>query len=158
MKVLLRPIFMFAEPIVLFTDLFIVLLYSLFFLYFESYPIIFKGWCLRKQLSAWAVSCSCLYIAQEPTAWLKAKPPLHLFHVSFPTLPTALSVLIRFSWRWCLHSKWNLSMVWRLPRTSQKERLLMGKTRKIPQITLSLRRRTCICDIAILAGSLIETL
>lgn len=53
-KVLLRPIFMFGEPIVLFTDLYILLLYSLFFLYFEAYPIIFKGKCLHKRLKGFA--------------------------------------------------------------------------------------------------------
>jgi len=41
--VLMRPIRMFLEPMVLFTDLFLVLEYSMFFLYFEAYPFIFKG-------------------------------------------------------------------------------------------------------------------
>ena len=41
--VLTRPIRMFLEPMVLFTDLFLVLEYAMFFLYFESYPFIFKG-------------------------------------------------------------------------------------------------------------------
>ena len=41
--VLTRPLRMFLEPIVLFTDLFLILEYSMFFLYFESYPFIFKG-------------------------------------------------------------------------------------------------------------------
>jgi len=43
MVVLTRPMRMFLEPLVLFTDLFLVLEYSMFFLYFESYPFIFKG-------------------------------------------------------------------------------------------------------------------
>lgn len=41
--VLMRPLRMFLEPMVLFTDLFLVLEYSMFFLYFEAYPFIFKG-------------------------------------------------------------------------------------------------------------------
>lgn len=41
--VLTRPMRMFLEPMVLFTDLFLVLEYAMFFLYFESYPFIFKG-------------------------------------------------------------------------------------------------------------------
>ena len=42
-KVLTRPIRMFAEPIVLFTDLFLLYEYAIFYLYFEAYPFIFKG-------------------------------------------------------------------------------------------------------------------
>lgn len=34
---------MFAEPLVLFTDLFLLYQYSIYFLAFEAYPIIFKG-------------------------------------------------------------------------------------------------------------------
>lgn len=41
--VLMRPIRMFSEPLVLFTDLFLLYEYTIFFLNFESYPIIFKG-------------------------------------------------------------------------------------------------------------------
>lgn len=41
--VLTRPMRMFLEPMILFTDLFLVLEYAMFFLYFESYPFIFKG-------------------------------------------------------------------------------------------------------------------
>ena len=41
--VLIRPIQMFAEPLVLFTDLFLLYQYSILYLYFEAYPIIFKG-------------------------------------------------------------------------------------------------------------------
>lgn len=41
--ILTRPIRMFAEPIVLLTDLFLLYQYSVLFLYFEAYPIIFKG-------------------------------------------------------------------------------------------------------------------
>ena len=40
---LTRPIRMFMEPMVFFTDLFLTLEYSMFFLYFEAYPFIFKG-------------------------------------------------------------------------------------------------------------------
>ncbi|KAI9877635.1 MAG: hypothetical protein M1830_003250 [Pleopsidium flavum] len=44
MVVLTRPIRMlFAEPLVFFTDLFLLYEYTIFFLNFESYPIIFKG-------------------------------------------------------------------------------------------------------------------
>ena len=42
-RVVTRPIRMFAEPMVLFTDLFLLYQYSILFLYFEAYPIIFKG-------------------------------------------------------------------------------------------------------------------
>lgn len=41
--ILTRPIRMFAEPLVLFTDLFLLYQYSILFLYFEAYPIIFQG-------------------------------------------------------------------------------------------------------------------
>ena len=41
--VLTRPFRMFLEPMVFFTDLFLVLEYAMFFLYFEAYPFIFKG-------------------------------------------------------------------------------------------------------------------
>ena len=41
--VLTRPIRIFLEPMVFFTDLFLVLEYAMFFLYFEAYPFIFKG-------------------------------------------------------------------------------------------------------------------
>ena len=41
--VLTRPIRMFAEPMVFFTDLFLLYQYAILFLYFEAYPIIFKG-------------------------------------------------------------------------------------------------------------------
>ena len=34
---------MFAEPIVLLTNLFLLYQYAILFLYFEAYPIIFKG-------------------------------------------------------------------------------------------------------------------
>lgn len=46
--VLTRPIRMFAEPLVLFTCLFLALEYAMFFLYFEAYPIIFKGTLSRR--------------------------------------------------------------------------------------------------------------
>ena len=39
----MRPIRMFAEPLVLFTDLFLLYQYSIYFLAFQAYPIIFKG-------------------------------------------------------------------------------------------------------------------
>ncbi|MCJ1461295.1 hypothetical protein MMC28_011677 [Mycoblastus sanguinarius] len=42
-RVLTRPIRMFAEPLVLLTDLFLLYQYSVLLLYFEAYPIIFKG-------------------------------------------------------------------------------------------------------------------
>ncbi|KAF7925806.1 hypothetical protein EAE99_005841 [Botrytis elliptica] len=38
-----RPIKMFAEPLVLFSDLFLVYQYSIYYLYFEAYQIIFQG-------------------------------------------------------------------------------------------------------------------
>ena len=41
--VLARPILIMSEPIVACTDLFLALEYVVFFLYFEAYPIIFKG-------------------------------------------------------------------------------------------------------------------
>jgi hypothetical protein len=41
--VLTRPIRMFAEPLVLFSDLFLVYQYSVYYLYFEAYQIIFQG-------------------------------------------------------------------------------------------------------------------
>ncbi|MCJ1273481.1 hypothetical protein MMC21_001273 [Puttea exsequens] len=41
--VLTRPIRMFTEPLVLFTDLFLLYQYSILYLYFEAYPLIFKG-------------------------------------------------------------------------------------------------------------------
>lgn len=40
---LTRPFRMFLEPLVLFTDLFLLYQYSILYLYFEAYPIIFKG-------------------------------------------------------------------------------------------------------------------
>lgn len=44
LNVLMRPIHMFlGEPLVFFTDMFLVLVYALFFLSFEAYPIIFEG-------------------------------------------------------------------------------------------------------------------
>ena len=41
--VLARPLRMFSEPLVFFTDLFLLYEYTIFYLNFESYPIIFKG-------------------------------------------------------------------------------------------------------------------
>ena len=41
--VLARPVLLLAEPIVACTDLFLALEYAVFFLYFEAYPLIFKG-------------------------------------------------------------------------------------------------------------------
>ena len=41
--VLMRPVRMFAEPIVLLTDLFLLYQYAILFLYFEAYPLILKG-------------------------------------------------------------------------------------------------------------------
>ena len=40
---LIRPLRMCAEPIVLATSLFMALLYAIFYLFFEAYPIIFGG-------------------------------------------------------------------------------------------------------------------
>ena len=48
--ILTRPIRMFAEPLVLFTDLFLLYQYSILFLYFEAYPIIFQGRSLPMRL------------------------------------------------------------------------------------------------------------
>ncbi|KAL9010597.1 MAG: hypothetical protein Q9173_004482 [Seirophora scorigena] len=42
LRVLSRPLRMFLEPIVLFTDLFLLYQYAIFYLNFEAYPIIFK--------------------------------------------------------------------------------------------------------------------
>ena len=55
--VFLRPILMFTEPLVLFTDLFLLYEYVIFFLYFESYPVIFKG-----------MSSLCILLWEEPQA------------------------------------------------------------------------------------------
>jgi hypothetical protein len=41
--VLTRPFRILAEPLVFFTDLFLCYQYIIFFLYFESYPVIFQG-------------------------------------------------------------------------------------------------------------------
>ena len=41
--VLTRPLRMFLEPIVIFTDLFLLYQYAILYIYFEAYPIIFKG-------------------------------------------------------------------------------------------------------------------
>lgn len=46
-RVLTRPIRMiFSESIVLFTCLYLSLAYSIFYLFFEAYPIVFQGACL----------------------------------------------------------------------------------------------------------------
>ena len=42
-KALTRPMRMFLEPVVLLTDLYLLYQYSILFLYFEAYPIIFQG-------------------------------------------------------------------------------------------------------------------
>ena len=42
-SVLARPVMIISEPIVACTDLFLALEYTIFFLYFEVYPFIFKG-------------------------------------------------------------------------------------------------------------------
>ncbi|EKG12018.1 Major facilitator superfamily [Macrophomina phaseolina MS6] len=41
--VLIRPIRLFSEPIILFTCLFLALLFAIYYLFFEAYPLIFKG-------------------------------------------------------------------------------------------------------------------
>ena len=40
---LIRPFRMFAEPIVLAVSLFMAMVYAIFYLFFEAYPIIFGG-------------------------------------------------------------------------------------------------------------------
>ena len=40
---LIRPFRMFSEPIVLATSLFMAMVYAIFYLFFEAYPIIFGG-------------------------------------------------------------------------------------------------------------------
>jgi len=50
--VLTRPLRMFLEPLVLFTDLFLLYQYSILYLYFEAYPFIFKGEALKAYLSS----------------------------------------------------------------------------------------------------------
>jgi hypothetical protein len=42
-KILSRPIRLLSEPLVFFTDLFILYQYVIFFLYFGAYPVIFRG-------------------------------------------------------------------------------------------------------------------
>ena len=42
-KTLTRPIRMLWEPLVFFVDLFLLYQYTVYFLYFEAYPFIFKG-------------------------------------------------------------------------------------------------------------------
>ncbi len=42
-KILARPVLILSEPIVFFTDLFILYQYVIFFLYFGAYPVIFQG-------------------------------------------------------------------------------------------------------------------
>ena len=49
--VLTRPFRIFLEPMVFFTDLFLVLEYAMFFLYFEAYPFIFKGTYISTRVS-----------------------------------------------------------------------------------------------------------
>jgi hypothetical protein len=49
--VLTRPLRMFLEPLVLFTDLFLLYQYSILYLYFEAYPFIFKGEALEAYIS-----------------------------------------------------------------------------------------------------------
>jgi hypothetical protein len=43
LRSLTRPIRMFFEPLVLFTDIFLSYQYGIFFLFFEAYPVIFGG-------------------------------------------------------------------------------------------------------------------
>lgn len=43
MRILTRPIRILSEPLVFFTDLFILYQYVIFFLYFGAYPVIFRG-------------------------------------------------------------------------------------------------------------------
>lgn len=40
---LVRPILMFAEPIVLCSCLYLAFEYAIFYLFFEAYPIVFQG-------------------------------------------------------------------------------------------------------------------
>ncbi|KAG8413190.1 hypothetical protein J3459_015752 [Metarhizium acridum] len=42
-RILARPIRLLSEPLVFFTDLFILYQYIIFFLYFGAYPVIFRG-------------------------------------------------------------------------------------------------------------------
>ena len=50
---LARPIRMFAEPLVFFTNLFLLYQYSIYFLSFAAYPIIFTGQFPTAQPSSW---------------------------------------------------------------------------------------------------------
>ena len=48
--VLAKPIHLLSKLLVFFTNLFLLYKYTIFFLNFESYPIIFKGMCIRPAL------------------------------------------------------------------------------------------------------------
>jgi hypothetical protein len=48
--VLIRPIRLFSEPIILYVCMFLALLFAIYYMFFEAYPLIFQGkWCLGKR-------------------------------------------------------------------------------------------------------------
>ncbi len=80
--VLTRPLRMFLEPLVLFTDLFLLYKYSILYLYFEAYPFIFKGEALEAYISLNMEDLLNWLAIKVPMAWVLAKPPVCFFPVS----------------------------------------------------------------------------
>lgn len=74
--VLIRPIRLFSEPIILFTCLFLALLFAIYYLFFEAYPLIFKGTCQSSLLKYYLLT-----FIQACTDSTPAAPLSHSFQV-----------------------------------------------------------------------------
>ena len=74
--VLARPLRLFAEPIVFFICLFLALLFGIYYMFFEAYPIIFQGeFSSRSKISM-------LIARQIRTDLILRSPPSYIYQVS----------------------------------------------------------------------------
>lgn len=147
---LTRPLRMFLEPLVLFTDLFLLYQYSILFLYFEAYPFIFKG----RVRKAHRVAGSAYTICWKGTYSMSSGQAacMLLPSKSYGCSDRSSAKRRVGSWGGRFHRGARVLHVRQLPESEQDGGQSMGPERRISAPATRLRRWTTVCHIPILAG------
>lgn len=145
--IFIRPIRMFAEPLVLFTDIFLLYQYSILYLYFEAYPIIFKGKPAQypggKQADAVSKGTYGMTSGESACMLLPSKfLPRYLADVHSLLCPSRSGGS---------HLSLRVPLVRSIPPEKQDAGKDLGTERRVSSFATSLRRRAALCDFIVLA-------
>lgn len=132
-KTLTRPLRMLWEPLVFFTDLFLLYQYTVYFLYFEAYPFIFKG--------TYSLSPGLAAVAQLPSQ--STYPIINLTATNVP-----------HSWIGWLYSHVNFLLVGSLFRAKRQGWEGLGSATRVSSTTSCMCWWTVLCNFSVLASKL----